>query len=118
MGIYYKECFLEDIYHFDALEVWNDLVPGASVKLSLDMGGDDKRGNYMRGDYTKNVKVELDKQGNKLLGVLSEEDSKSMLPFYKSGWYDLFSGRICFIDKENEKLRIKVVVYINLKLDD
>lgn len=120
MGTYYKECFLEDIYHFDALDVWDKLVPGASVKLSLDMGGDDKRGDYMRGDYTKNVKVELDKEGheNKLLGVLSEEDSKSMLPFIKSGWNDLFSGKICFIDKENEKLRIKVVVYINLKSEN
>lgn len=104
---YYKECFLEDIYHFDALEVWDKLEIGKSVKLYLKEDG----------EYSKNIKVELDENGpeNKLLGVLSEEDSKSMLLFFKSGWNELFLGKIGLFDKENQK--IKIVVYIKLKSD-
>lgn len=33
MRIYYKECFIEDIYHFDALDVLEGLKIGDTVCL-------------------------------------------------------------------------------------
>lgn len=109
MNTYYKECFLEDIYHFEALEVWKDLENKPEVQFFYDK--DDV-------DYRKNIKVKLYKGRNadKVIGVLSEEDSKSMLPFFKGGWEIVFIGRVCFVgekEEDQEKQRIKVVIYIN-----
>lgn len=108
MNTYYKECFLEDIYHFEALDVWKELKPGEDVVLCLDKGD---------ADCSKKLKVKWTNKAKdcKVLGVLSEEDSKSMLSFFKSGWDKIFSGKICFIDKESENQRIKIVVYIKDK---
>lgn len=107
MNTYYKECFLEDIYHFEALDAWKELETGIHVILYLDENDT---------DCTQKIKVKLDKdeaKDCKVLGVLSEEDSKSMLPFYKSGWKNIFFGKIGLFDKDGQ--RIKVVIYIRDK---
>lgn len=105
MDTYYKECFLEDIYHFEALDVWEELKPGKQVTLSLNK------------DNTKKIKVSLNEDGTCVLGLLSEDDSKSMLPFLKSGWNKIFLGKICFIDEKIDIPRIKIVVYIRQGLE-
>lgn len=99
---YYKECFLEDIYHFEALDVWKELEPGDQVSLYFDKKD---------ADCIQKIKVKTC-DSDKVLGVLSEEDSKSMLPFYKCGWEQIFLGKIGFYDKKEENRRIKIVVYI------
>ncbi len=104
MNRYFFECFVEQIYHFEALdnELLKKLEPGKDVVFGLN-------------DIYKNqVFVKFD---NKILGVLSVEDSNKMLPFLHEGWgAELFSGKICSVnDKNEENKRIKIVVYINKK---
>ena len=109
MNRYFFECFVEQIYHFEALdnELLKKLEPGKKVEFaSLADGKEDKSGTYKN-----QVLVKFE---NKKLGVLSVEDSNKMLPFLQEGWTELFSGKICSVyDKDDENKRIKIVVYIN-----
>lgn len=104
MNRYFFECFVEQIYHFEALdnELLKKLEPGKDVEFGLN------------DTYRNQVFVKFD---NKILGVLSVEDSNKMLPFLHEGWgAELFSGKICSVnDKNEENKRIKIVVYINKK---
>ena len=118
MNRYFFECFVEQIYHFEALdnELLKKLEPGKDVEfatLSDDKNDDDKDKEDKSGTYKNQVLVKFD---NKILGVLSVEDSNKMLPFLHEGWAELFSGKICSVyDKNEENKRIKIVVYINKK---
>ena len=111
MNRYFFECFVEQIYHFEALdnELLKKLEPGKKVEFaSLADGKEDKSGTYKN-----QVLVKFD---NKVLGVHSVEDSNKMLPFLQEGWTELFSGKICSVyDQDDENKRIKIVVYINKK---
>ena len=116
MNRYFFECFVEQIYHFEALdnELLKKLEPGKDVAfatLSDDKNDDDKDKEDKSGTYKNQVLVKFE---NKKLGVLSVEDSNKMLPFLYEGWKGLFSGKICSVyDKDDENKRIKIVVYIN-----
>ena len=109
MNRYFFECFVEQIYHFEALEndVWKKLKQdNNNVVFDLLSVEEDKSGTYKN-----QVLVKFE---NKKLGVLSIEDSNKMLPFLQEGWIKLFSGKICSVhDKDDENKRIKIVVYIN-----
>lgn len=109
MNRYFFECFVEQIYHFEALEndVWKKLKQdNNNVEFDLLSVEEDKSGTYK-----DQVLVKFE---NKKLGVLSIEDSNKMLPFLQEGWTELFSGKICSVyDQDDENKRIKVVVYIN-----
>ena len=115
MNRYFFECFVEQIYHFEALdnELLKKLKPGKDVVFVSKLGDkdddgdkDDKSDTYKNQDFVK--------FDNKILGVLSVEDSNKMLPFLQEGWKELFSGKICSVyDKDDENKRIKIVVYIN-----
>ena len=97
MYTYYKECFVESVYHYEALENWQKLQIGDIFKLAYDATHDI-------------VKV---KNENFCIGKLSDEDSKSMLPFLKVGWKKLFSAKICLKnDVDSEDKRIKIVIYL------
>lgn len=106
MRIYYKECFIEDIYHFDALDVLEGLKIGDTVCLFYE----DKDPCYK-----ERVMVKTSGKEKKILGLLSIDDSKSVLPFLKNEWKKLFSAQICFADKTKggENNRIEIVIYIN-----
>lgn len=109
MNRYFFECFVEQIYHFEALdnELLKKLKPGKDVAFSSKLGDKDDKSDT----YKNQVFVNFD---NKILGVLSVEDSNKMLPFLHEGWAKLFSGKICSVyDKDDENKRIKIVVYIN-----
>ena len=114
MNRYFFECFVEQIYHFEALDnkLLKKLKPGKDVAfISLSDNDDDKEDKS--GTYKNQVLVKFE---NKKLGVLSVEDSNKMLPFLHEGWAELFSGKICSVyDKNEENKRIKIVVYINKK---
>lgn len=123
MRIYYKECFIEDIYHFDALDVLEGLKIGDTVCLFYadedpcykDSFCKDPRCKDPR--YKERIMVKTSGNEEKILGALSIEDSKSMLPFLKNKWKELFSGQVCFADKtkKGENNRIEIVIYINEK---
>lgn len=100
MGTYYKECFVEKIEHYDALEVWSELGTGTKVSLGYDKD-------------ESVIKVIYDKEdGPKSLGILSEDDAKNIMPILKEGWTNIFFGRVLFIGNEKENGRLKVVIYI------
>ena len=97
MSTYYKECYVEQVYHYGALQAWQNLNPGDGLNLEYDA-------NH------KKIKVKKD---TLCLGELSDDDSKSILPFLKAGWADVFSAKLCLkseIDAENK--RIKIVIYL------
>ena len=100
MNRYFFECFVEQIYHFEALEndVWKKLKQyNNNVVFDLLSVEEDKSGTYKN-----QVLVKFE---NKKLGVLSIEDSNKMLPFLQEGWNELFSGKICSVyDKDDEKI--------------
>lgn len=116
MNRYFFECFVEQIYHFEALdnELLKKLEPGKDVAFVSKLGDKDDDGDKddKSDTYKNQVFVKFD---NKILGVLSVEDSNKMLPFLHEGWgAELFSGKICSVyDKNEENKRIKIVVYIN-----
>lgn len=118
MNRYFFECFVEQIYHFEALdnELLKKLEPGKDVVFVSKLGDKDDDGDKddKSDTYKNQVFVKFD---NKILGVLSVEDSNKMLPFLHEGWgVELFSGKICSVyDKNEENKRIKIVVYINKK---
>ena len=117
MNRYFFECFVEQIYHFEALdnELLKKLEPGKDVAFVSKLGDKDDDGDKddKSDTYKNQVFVKFD---NKILGVLSVEDSNKMLPFLQEGWNKVFSGKICSVyDKDDENKRIKIVVYINKK---
>ena len=103
MSSYYKECFVEQIYHFDALEMWEKLNTGSKVKLAYD-------------NEKSIIKViyEMDDDA-KCIGILSDDDAKGILPMLKEGWADMFFGRIIFEDNMKENGRLRIVIYIATK---
>jgi len=108
MGTYYKECLVEQLFHFGIInaETWKKMKNGKPVSLYL------YRENNGNKDYCsapKQLKVEF---RNITIGVLSEEDSKPMLPFFEKGWNKIFYANLCLIDKEHETRKIKIVVNI------
>ena len=136
MRIYYKECFIEDIYHFDALDVLEGLKIGDTVCLYYADEDPCYKGSFCKDPFCKDpfckdpfckdprckdphykerIMVKTSGDEEKILGALSIEDSKSMLPFLKNKWKDLFSGQVCFADKtkKGENNRIEIVIYIN-----
>lgn len=121
MRIYYKECFIEDIYHFDALDVLEGLKIGDTVCLFYADEDPCYKGPFCKDPHCKDphykerIMVKTSGDEEKILGALSIEDSKSMLPFLKNKWKDLFSGQVCFADKtkKGENNRIEIVIYIN-----
>jgi len=36
MKTYYKECFVEQVYHYEALKIWQDLKTGDNLHLIYD----------------------------------------------------------------------------------
>ena len=87
MRIYYKECFIEDIYHFDALDVLEGLKIGDTVCLFYadedpcykDSFCKDPRCKDPR--YKERIMVKTSGNEEKILGALSIEDSKSNMHF-------------------------------------
>ena len=117
MNRFFFECFVEQIYHFEALdnELLKKIEPGKDVVFATlsDDNDDNDDNDDKSGTYKNQVLVKFE---NKKLGVLSIEDSNNMLPFLYEGWKGLFSGKICSVyDKDDENKRIKIVVYINKK---
>ena len=43
MNTYYKECFVEQVYHYEALKIWQDLKTGDNLHLIYD----DKHGKVV-----------------------------------------------------------------------
>lgn len=104
---YLKECFICETNRFDALDegVWNNLVVSKEVYF-----------NDIKDDRVL-VKVEIDTM-QYIIGVLSKEDSESIIKFIKQGWHEIFHAEICRVDKnadENKRFSIAISVKENEK---
>ena len=102
-----KECFLQKTNQFDALEFLPDNLPlGKELFLGVDA----------EIDPTKiPIVVEKGKgKDAKIIGILSEEDSKDIKPYFYAGWAgDLFQCRISRYNADaDENKRFSVVIYI------
>ena len=105
-----KECFLQKTNQFDALEFLpNKLRPGTELFLGVDA----------KIDPTKiPVVVKKDKgKDAKIIGILSEEDSKDIKPYFYAGWAgDLFQCRISRYNADaDENKRFSIAIYIKKK---
>lgn len=135
MSIFVKECSVINIYHRDALKVWDQINVGDGVRLVLSgakisiegyEGNNDKvavgklntiKEQISDSERPKNIDIIIGiKEGDHFasIGELSEDDSKLIIDFLRQGWRESLSGRISSVqsgDKDENK-RIKVVIYI------
>ena len=94
---YFKECYLEKIYHYDALEVWDELKIG--TQLSLEDNGEI---------------IILKDSKDHILGELNPDDSKFIIDLLKQGWNGVCGATISYlVENASENKSIKVVLYIN-----
>lgn len=97
MKKYFKECYLEKIFHYDALELWDELKIGKQLSLGFD-----------------DNKVILKYNNENILGELNTDDSKFIIDLVKQGWQKAFVATISsIVEDASEDKRIKVVIYIN-----
>lgn len=133
LSIFVKECSVINIYHRDALKVWDQIKVGDGVRLVLsgakilpEKEYKDKVDVYELNTIKEEI---IDKEKPKTIdliigikegdhfvsiGELSEDDSKLIIDFLRQGWRESLSGRISSVqsgDKDENK-RIKVVIYI------
>ena len=99
---YFKECYLEKIYHYDALDVWKKLEVG--TQLSLKLNGE----IIILKDINENI-----------LGELNPDDSKFIIDLLKQGWTGVCGATISYlVENASENKRIKVVLYINPRTEE
>jgi len=110
MDKFIKECYLQRTNQYDALSVWAEIKElGAELAISFD-------------EKEKNVIARLGSDPSKVIGVLSEEDSKSLKPYLEAGWNvyiketiekPLFIGKVSRVDdKADENKRLSICVFI------
>lgn len=99
-----KECFLQNIYHYEALEVWEKLKIGQILSLDKD---EDK----------KKVVIVYEDEQNKRIGSLSDDDAKFIYDIIEAGYTGdkgVFLGIVSFKSNEtaDENKRLKVIIKI------
>lgn len=105
MSTYYKECYVEKLYHFDGIENWEKLKIGE--RLSLVVMNEEP--------FKDQVKVK-DKSGCKVFGVISKDDGKLIYDIISSGWNETFSAKVVNKDENgDEDKKIKIVISIEKK---
>lgn len=90
-----KECYVLDLLQCDALELWETLKINSEVFLS-------------EFEYNKKrISVKTDK----VVGLLSENDSASLLPFVQMGYADIFACNVSYkSERSSENLNLKIVI--------
>lgn len=109
MDKFLKECFLQKTNQFNALKLLHEkdsvLTLGAALVLDFK-------------DVTESGKKSIvAKYGDDIIGILSEEDSKDIKPYFEAEWTnDLFSCRISRYNADaDENKRFSVVIHIKKK---
>lgn len=107
MDKYFKECYVEKIYHFDGLESLKGIEEYSLLYLVVD----DKE------PYKDQVKIVTEKDNkDKVIGVLSKDDSNLIYDIIKNGWTDVFKAVVIKINKDGgEDKTFKVVIKIACK---
>lgn len=111
MSIFVKECSVINIYHRDALKVWDQIKVGDNLTLQKhSLNGKSK-------DIIDAKVIDLEyKKGKKtwIIGELSEVDSSFIVDIMNMSWKDVFSAHISYKDDNNpsENNKLKVVIHI------
>ena len=114
MGIFYKEFALKKVLECGAAKSWKEAKVAEKVYLKTNL---DK--NIFK-DLSKQVGVSIDEKGEKIIGVIPEEEGKFIKDFLDMGWDDdiLFSAIISQNDETKPlENRFKVAVYIERFID-
>lgn len=110
MDKFIKECYLQKTNQYDTLSVWDEIQElGVELAISFD-------------EKERNVIARLESDPSKVIGVISEEDSKSLKPYLEAGWnvYNkeiiekpLYIGKVSRVDdKADENKRLSICVFI------
>ena len=112
MGKFIKECYLQKTNQYDTLSVWDEIKElGVELAISFD-------------EKEENVIARLNSDLSKVIGVISEEDSKSLKPYLEAGWNEykkgakeiekpLFVGKVSRVEeKADENKRLSICVFI------
>lgn len=126
-NVFLKECQVQNSNHYDAFEVWNLLKEKPKhLFLVCKENGQEPRSMFKDDELELFYKVSVDekklkntdgtvkyKKDKYCIGVLSSEDSESIIKYVEAGWEDLFDVVISKFDpKEDESKRIKVAIFI------
>ena len=119
--VFLKECQVQNSNQYDAFEVW-DLLKEKPKHLFLvcKENGQEPRSMFKDDELELFYEVSEDEKNSLTLdkdkyciGVLSSEDSESIIKYVEAGWEDLFDVVISKFDpKEDESKRIKVAIFI------
>ena len=102
-NFFFKECFLQGVYHYEALEIWDKLEIGQLLSLRLNAEKD------------RIVLAVKDGENNgKVVGELSDDDAKFIYDIIKAGHDNVFGGIIIYKSNEttDENKRLKAVIKI------
>lgn len=112
MGIFYKEFALKKVLECGAAKSWKEAKVAEKVYLKNNL---DK--NIFK-DLSKQVGVSIDKEGEKIIGVIPEEEGRFIKDILDMGWDEVFSAVISQNDSTKPlENRFKVAVYIERFID-
>lgn len=112
MGIFYKEFALKKVLECGAAKSWKEAKVAEKVYLKTNL---DK--NIFK-DLSKQVGVSIDKEGEKIIGVIPEEEGRFIKDILDMGWDEVFSAVISQNDSTKPlENRFKVAVYIERFID-
>lgn len=109
MRIFYKEFALKKVLECGSAKSWEKAKMGKNVYLKNNL--DEKKFK----DFSKQVGVSIDEKGEKVIGIIPEEEGKLIKNFLDMGWCGniLFSAIISQNDSAKPlENRFKVAVYI------
>ena len=98
--IYLKECYLTSIYHYNALEVWDE------IKVCSELNFEEADENDKRAKLSFNGTV---------IGELTEEDSYIIVDVLKQNHTDVFIALVSYKsgdDGIDEDKRLRVVIKV------
>lgn len=112
MRIFYKEFALKKVLECGAAKSWKEAKVAEKVYLKTNL---DK--NIFK-DLSKQVGVSIDKEGEKIIGVIPEEEGRFIKDILDMGWDEVFSAVISQNDSTKPlENRFKVAVYIERFID-
>lgn len=92
-----KECNVEDLLQHDALDLWKKLELSSEVSLAIS-------------DNKKRIAVVMEE---KVIGLLSESDSTSLLPYVQMGHSNVYKCQVSFkSDEKSDGLKLKVCIKV------
>lgn len=114
---FFKECFLQDVYHYEALEVWEELKIGLKLSLEKDEDKNKKVVLVYKKEDEKKDDDKKENNGKHIIGRLSDDDAKFIYDIIEAEHNDVFEGFVSFKSDEtaDENKRLKVVIKIKNK---